>query len=67
MNLVYLVIHVGTGGVKTNYDYTSGDAYGVAAQYTIDKTRLYATYDVIALDAKLTKTKADAKGDTLLT
>ena len=41
----------------------SGDAYGVAAQYTIDKTRLYATYDVMSLD-ELTKTKADAEGDT---
>ncbi|WP_114785618.1 porin [Vibrio tetraodonis] len=48
-----------------NYAYTDGDAYGVAAQYTIDKTRLYATYDVMSLDEQQNGTTAntDAKGD----
>jgi outer membrane porin protein LC len=55
----------GTNEVATDasYDYTNGDAYGVAVQYTIDKTRLYATYDVMGLD-EFTKTGADANGDT---
>ena len=48
-----------------DYAYTDGDAYGVAAQYTIDKTRLYATYDVMSLDEQQNGTTAntDAKGD----
>ena len=46
-----------------SYDYTNGDAYGVAVQYTIDKTRLYATYDVMSLD-EFAKTGTDANGDT---
>ena len=47
----------------TKYAYTDGDAYGVAAQYTVNKTRLYATYDVIALD-EMSGTNANAEGDT---
>ena len=48
---------------KVDYDYMNGDAYGVALQYTIDKTRLYATYDVMGLD-EFAVTGADANGDT---
>ena len=48
---------------EVKYAYTDGDAYGVAAQYTIDKTRLYATYDVIALD-EMSGTNVNAEGDT---
>ncbi|MCM5506761.1 MULTISPECIES: porin [Vibrio] len=51
------------GTTKTSYDYVDGTAYGVAAQYTIDKTRLYATYDVMDLD-EFTVSGANAKGDT---
>jgi predicted porin len=54
---------VGSGTSKVNYTYMDGDAYGVAAQYTIDKTRLYATYDVMALDQE-TVSGANAEGDT---
>ncbi|MCG7488075.1 porin [Vibrio sp. Of14-4] len=50
------------GDKEYDYAYTDGDAYGVAAQYTIDKTRLYATYDVIALD-EMSGTNVNANGD----
>ncbi|MYM58211.1 porin [Vibrio sp. OCN044] len=54
-----------TKEIEDNYAYTNGDAYGVALQYTIDKTRLYATYDVMSLDEQQNATTAntDAKGD----
>jgi len=52
-----------SGTTEIDYDYMNGDAYGVALQYTIDKTRLYATYDVMGLDEK-TVGGADANGDT---
>ncbi|MFN3015535.1 porin [Vibrio coralliilyticus] len=47
---------------KTSFDYVDGNAYGVAAQYTIDKTRLYATYDVLELDEFTAG--GNANGDT---
>jgi hypothetical protein len=53
----------GSKAGTVNFEYMNGDAYGVALQYTIDKTRLYATYDVMGLD-EVTKTGADANGDT---
>ncbi|USD33447.1 MULTISPECIES: porin [Vibrio] len=43
--------------------YYDGDAYGVAAAYTIEKTRLYTTYAVMSLD-EATVSGADANGDT---
>ncbi|NUW67913.1 porin [Vibrio coralliilyticus] len=46
---------------STNYQ--DGDAYGVAASYTIEKTRLYTTYAVMSLDEE-TVSGADANGDT---
>ncbi|WP_425628046.1 porin [Vibrio neptunius] len=49
--------------VDNDYAYVDGNAYGVAAQYTIDKTRLYATYDVMDLD-EFTVSGANAEGDT---
>ncbi|MFY2509002.1 porin [Vibrio pectenicida] len=49
--------------LEDKYAYTDGDAYGVAAQYTIDKTRLYATYDVMTLD-EFTANNNNANGDT---
>ncbi|WP_339386439.1 porin [Vibrio caribbeanicus] len=52
-----------TNSSEEKYAYTNGDAYGVAVQYTIDKTRLYATYDVLSID-EFTKSGADANGDT---
>ncbi|NOH53852.1 porin [Vibrio coralliilyticus] len=48
------------GNANTYYD---GDAYGVAASYTIEKTRLYTTYAVMSLD-EATVSGADANGDT---
>ncbi|KJY90580.1 porin [Vibrio neptunius] len=46
-------------------DYFDGTAYGVAASYTINKTRLYTTYDVMDLDEKQVagSGNVDAKGD----
>ncbi|NOH71859.1 porin [Vibrio pectenicida] len=50
---------------KTPTRYFDGDAYGVAAQYTIEKTRLYTTYDVLELDEEQSSTgsNVNAKGD----
>ncbi|GLT19307.1 porin [Vibrio zhanjiangensis] len=49
----------------TTTSYFDGDAYGVAAQYTIEKTRLYATYDVMELDEVQVAggSNLNAKGD----
>ncbi|MBU2897843.1 porin [Vibrio hepatarius] len=45
--------------------YYDGDAYGVAAQYTYEKTRLYTTFDVMDLDEAQSATgpNSNANGD----
>ncbi|AIW19303.1 porin [Vibrio coralliilyticus] len=46
-------------------NYFDGDAYGVAASYTINKTRIYTTYDVMELDEQQVagSNNVNAKGD----
>jgi predicted porin len=50
-------------GFFGNEGYYSGDAFDVAASYTIDKLRIYTTYGVAKLD-EVTSSSADADGDT---
>jgi len=57
-------VTTGTGTTATTSKvYYDGNAYGVAASYTIEKTRLYTTYAVMSLD-EATVSGADANGDT---
>ncbi|WP_076587049.1 porin [Vibrio ostreicida] len=47
---------------ETAFGYEDGSAYGIAASYTINKTRLYTTYDIMSLD-EATISGANSDGD----